>query len=142
MKYLFIATLILILNGCYTVGHQDYVNWEDSRIGTKAYYIKPYKFTHTNPGEFTRGNFEIAGYGLTHVTKDIDGNLITHWDDGEILPNYANGEVELFSVKLKTGRKEWVGKCLTYYVIDAKTHIIKSWGFDKGGNPLSCRTWQ
>lgn len=128
MKHLSIVIFVLILGGCYTVGYQDYVNWKNSRIGTKAYYVKPSKFTHTTPGEFTRGDFEIAGYGLTHVTKDSNGNIITHWDDGEILPNFKKN-------------KNWIGKCLTYYVIDSKTHIIKSWGFDKGSNPLSCRTW-
>ena len=37
--------------------------------------------------------------------------------------------------------REWIGKCLIYYVVDSNTYIIKGWGFDKGGNPLSCRTW-
>ena len=122
---LFILMLAL-LNGCTAiVGHEAYVNYKNSRIGTKALYIEPYKFKHA--GEFSRGNFGIVGQGVTHVTINENGDLVVHWFSDEILPHFR--------------RKQWVGKCLTYYVVDPKTHIIKDWGFDEGGNPLSCRTW-
>ncbi len=122
--YLLTIAMLIFLNGC-SVGHKDFVDIENRFVGKKTSLIKPFKFK--NSGQFTRGDFEIAGYGITHVTKDKDGNLIVHWYVSEILPNAP--------------KKEWVGKCLLYEVVDPKTHIIKGWGYDEGGNPLSCRTW-
>ena len=123
--YWLIIGILFLLNGCYAVGYQDFVNYKNDRIGQKPYFTKPFKYD--NAGKLRRGNFVISGQGFTHITRDKNGNLIHHFSEQEILSNY--------------GKKEWIGKCLTYYVVDQKTHIIKSWGFDKGGNPLSCRTW-
>ena len=117
MKYCLSLVLILfIFNGCIPKGHQGFVDTTNETIGLKASDIKPFTFD------------EIKKTGVTHVTKDKEGNLIVHWNNGEVLPHF--------------GRKEWAGKCLIYQVVDPKTHIIKGWGFDKGGNPQSCRIWR
>ncbi|WP_105257797.1 hypothetical protein [Pseudoalteromonas sp. T1lg88] len=118
----FLITSTLI--GCAN-GHTDYIDFENSMIGKEMPYTKPFVFE--NAGKLVRADFVIGGQGLTHITKGTDGNLIYHISDQEVLPNVQ--------------KKEWVGKCLIYYVVDAETNIIKSWGFDEGGNPLSCRTW-
>ena len=94
-------------------------------IGLEASRIKPFTFKDT--GKFERADYSIIGKGVTHTTKDKEGNLIVHWDLNEILPNF--------------GYKKFVGKCLIYEIVDPNTHIIKGWGFDKGGNPQSCRVW-
>ena len=124
-KLVVLNVSLIVLYGC-SVGYDDYVRFENSMIGK----IMPYKepFTFEDAGKFIRGDYVMGGQGLTHITKDEEGNLIYHFSDQEILENNRT-------------KKEWVGKCLTYYVVDPKTFIIKSWGFDKGGNPLSCRTW-
>lgn len=116
--------LLFVLNGC-AVGHQDFVSSMDSEVGTKITFLKPFKFE--NSGELIRADFLIAGDGLTQITKDEKGNLIYHFSDQEILSNFHT--------------KEWIGKCLFYYVVDPESNIIKGWAYDKGGNPLSCRTW-
>ena len=74
------------------------------------------------------GDSIITGQGFTHISKMKNGDLVHHWSNQEILPSFK-------------GNKESIGKCLVYQIIDAKTGIVKSWGFDKGGNPLSCRSW-
>ncbi|MCL1080192.1 hypothetical protein D5R81_19460 [Parashewanella spongiae] len=124
MRNVLFLLSILSISGC-AVGHNDFVNYRDNDIGTVMIYKMPFKFK--NSGELRRGDFAITGQGLTHIDKDTDGNLIYHFSDQEILPHFH--------------KKEWIGKCLTYYVVNPTTFIIKSWGFDKGGNPLSCRTW-
>ena len=126
-SYFFKACCIslLLLLGCSAPGHDDYVNYENSMVGTKVAYTEPYRFEMA--GKLIRADFLIGGPGFTHITKDNQGNLIYHYSSEEVLPTYP--------------KKEWVGKCMTYYVVDPDTLIIKSWGFDEGGNPLSCRTW-
>ncbi len=121
---LLILTCLMIVEGC-AVGHKDYLQYMDSRIGKVMPFKEPFKFN--NAGEYSRGNFVITGQGLTFIEQGIDGDLIYHFSDQEILPHYRN--------------KDWVGKCLIYEVVDPETYIIKAWGFDDGGNPLSCRTW-
>jgi hypothetical protein len=78
-------------------------------------------------GELIRADYLIGGEGLTNITILDSGVLRYHFSRQEVLPNYSI--------------KDYVGKCLIYYDVDPKTHIIISWGFDKGGNSLSCRTW-
>lgn len=126
MRYLLFIIIFPLLVGCYAVGHKDYVNIQNNILGEKTTRITPFQFK--NAGSLIGGNFLISGQGITHISYDNKGNLITHWDDGEVLPSFH-------------GNKKWIGKCLIYEVIDPKTHIVKSWGFDEGGNPLSCRTW-
>lgn len=121
---LMVIFLIISLSGC-AAGHSDYVDFKNSRVGKVMPYKKPFEFD--NAGEFIRADYVLGGQGLTSITKDESGNLIYHFFSQEILPNHTV--------------KEWVGKCLTYYVVEPNTYIIKSWGFDKGGNPLSCRNW-
>jgi hypothetical protein len=116
--------VVLLLTGC-AVGHQDYVNFKNSLIGKTEIETKPYKWD--NSGKLIRADFLVSGQGLTHISEDEKGNLIYHYSVQEILSKYA--------------KKEWVGKCLTYNVVNPKTMIITGWGFDEGGNPLSCRTW-
>jgi hypothetical protein len=126
--YLLTLAMFIFLNGC-SVGHKDWKNDMNNQIGTKIkgpLPVKPYRYK--DAGKLQRGDFWIVGEGLTHITKDKDGNLVYHYFDSEILPNF-------------TGKKEWIGKCKIYLVVDPKTHIIKGWGYDKDGNPLSCRTW-
>lgn len=125
MKCRFISIVLLLsLAGC-SVGYHDYIKVQNKFIGTVKTHKEPYKFP--NSGELIRADYLIAGQGLTHITKDSEGNLIYHYSDAEFLPNYHE--------------KEWVGKCLIYEVVDPNTYVVKSWGFDEGGNPLSCRTW-
>ncbi|MEH6556338.1 MAG: hypothetical protein V7708_00990 [Oceanicoccus sp.] len=124
MKFACSFLAVLLLAGC-AVGHQAYVNFEDSRIGKKMSYKEPFIFD--NAGKLVRADFVLGGQGLTHISTDRNGDRIYHFSVQEVLPNFH--------------RKEWVGKCLTYSVVDQKTFIIKAWGFDAGGNPLSCRTW-
>ena len=116
--------MLFALSGC-RVGHKDYVNFKNTRIGEEIVYREPFKYK--DAGELIRADFVMGGQGLTHISTDEDGNLVYHFSDQEVLPNFH--------------RKDWVGKCLTYYSVDPKTYIIKAWGFDEGGNPLSCRTW-
>ncbi|MES9903305.1 MAG: hypothetical protein ABW168_11610 [Sedimenticola sp.] len=129
MKYHVFSTIGIVfitgLSGCYKVGHEDYINYNNDQIGEKMPFKKPFKFE--NSGKLVRGKIAISGQGLTHIEKDNNGNLIYHFSEQEILPHYHT--------------KEWVGKCLTYTVVDPETYIIKGWGFDGGGNPLSCRSW-
>ncbi|WP_068547207.1 hypothetical protein [Thalassotalea crassostreae] len=124
MKLFFILLSIIVLNGC-AVGHEDFINFRNDSIGTKEINTKPYKWE--NSGELIRADFLISGQGLTDISEDEEGNFIYHYSEQEVLSNAPN--------------KEWIGKCLFYYVVDPKTLIIKSWAFDEGGNPLSCRTW-
>jgi hypothetical protein len=126
MKYIFVTCwlLLILMTGC-SVGHNNYISFKDGRIGKTMPYKEPFNFE--NSGKLIRADYLIGGKGLTHITNDEAGDLVYHFSDQEVLSNYT--------------KKEWVGKCLTYYIVDSNTYVIKSWGFDKGGNPLSCRTW-
>jgi hypothetical protein len=115
---------LLFLCGC-SVGQGDFKNSRNEEVGTVVAFKKPFRFE--DAGEFYRADFVITGQGFTHITKDDDGNFIYHFSSQEVLSNAP--------------RKEWVGKCLYYYVVDSTTYVIKGWGFDEGGNPLSCRSW-
>ncbi len=135
MKYLVILVFVLVFNGCYKIGYEGFVDSENILIGKRVPYntIEDWSFSGTIIG----GNFLVAGKGLTHITKNKKGDLIYHIDESEVLPNfYDDSKPKIFRTS-----KKWVGKCKIYYIVDPKTYIIKSWGFDKGGNPLSCRTW-
>jgi hypothetical protein len=125
MKYIiFFILFVLLIAGC-AAGHQDYVDFKNSLIGKVEKETAPFKWE--NSGELIRADFLISGQGLTEITKDDEGNLIYHYSVQEVLDTNP--------------RVEWVGKCLTYNVVNPETMIIIDWGFDKGGNPLSCRTW-
>ena len=114
----------VLLCSC-AAGHENFNSFRNKDIGTVIAFKDVFKFE--NAGELKRADFVITGQGLTHIRKDEKGNLIYHFSDQEVLSNAPE--------------KEWVGKCLFYYVVDAKTDIVKAWGFNEGGNPLSCRTW-
>ncbi|MGI5309242.1 hypothetical protein [Rheinheimera sp. WS51] len=120
-----LKVICFILCGC-AVGQDDYVRFKNSMIGQVMPYKEPFSFE--NAGKLIRSDYVKGGQGLTQITKDEEGNLVFHFSDQEILENTRT-------------EKTWVGKCLTYYIVEPGTYIIKSWGFDKGGNPLSCRTW-
>jgi len=124
-----------MFNGCYKVGYQGFVDSKNVLIGNRIHYSVPKEWSIS--GRLIRGNFLLAGKGFTHITKNKKGDLIYHIDESEILPIFYNQNKS----KIFRTSKEWVGKCKIYYLVDPKTYIIKSWGFDKGGNPLSCRTW-
>jgi len=121
-----IAIIFLILLGGCAVGQKDFVNLRDSVVGQIMKDKAPYKYS--NSGEFVRRDYVKSGEGLTKIDTDEEGKLIYHIFVQEIS---ANTRTE----------KEWIGKCLIYYVVDPATYIIIRWGFDDGGNPLSCRTW-
>ena len=123
-KVLLLLLVAGIVAGC-SVGHEDYVNFRNKLVGTQETSTEPYKWPDS--GQLIRSDYLLSGQGLTHISKNAQGDLIYHYDVQEVLPNYR--------------RKEWVGKCLIYNVVDPVTRIIKDWGFDEGGNPLSCRTW-
>lgn len=119
-----IIVLLFILNGC-AVGHDDYVDYLDDSIGNTMPYKEPYQ--PLDAGKLIRSDYLIGGQGLTHITTDENNFLIYHFNHQEVLRSIKD--------------KDWVGKWLIYYVVEPKTYIIKAWGFDEGGNPLSCRTW-
>ncbi|MBY6096712.1 hypothetical protein [Ferrimonas balearica] len=125
LRFMAVSVGLFLLCSC-AVGYEDYLKFKNSRVGEIMPYKEPFSFS--DAGKLIRADYVKVGQGLTHITKDEKGNLIYHFSDQEILENTRT-------------EKEWVGKCLTYYVVDPETYIIKSWGFDKGGNPLSCRTW-
>jgi len=125
MKYILSLIALLFITGCYRVGHQDFIKYKNNIVGKKIMPHKKYRYE--NVGKIIRGDFLVGGQGLTHITNNKNGDYIFHIESNEILPHFDN--------------KEWVGKCKIYYIVDSKTKIIKTWGFDKGGNPKSCRTW-
>ena len=126
MKVLSIILIALFISllfiGC-GVGHQDWVNIKNSNVGKRASNDN-YRFESF--GKII-GGFRKGGYGITHITYDKDDNIIQHWDYYKILPKYPY--------------KEIVGKCKIYEIVDPKTRIMKSWGYEPDANPLSCRTW-
>jgi len=124
--HLILLITLFLLNGCYRVGHKDFMDIQNNMLEVKPYFSKPFKFK--NAGKPRRGKSIISGQGFTHITKLKNGDLMYHWSNQEILSSFK-------------GNKKWIGKCLIYEIIDSKTGLVKSWGFDKGGNPLSCRTW-
>ena len=124
LTYFLIACMAIVV-GCSTVGHQDFIDLRNRQVGTIEMHKKPYKFK--NAGRLIRANFLLGGDGLTHITKNSTGDLVYHYSEQEVLPGFHV--------------KEWVGECLTYDIVDAEDYTIKGWGFDQGGNPLSCRTW-
>lgn len=106
-------------------GHQDYIDARNNLyVGRKMIFDK-----YKDAGQFYRGDYVIVGQGLTRIDTNSDGKLIYHVFEQEILPNTPMN-------------KEWIGKCLVYYVVDPQTKIVLSWGFDEGGNPLACRSFQ
>ena len=124
----FVKTIYILLSlslaGC-VIGHQDYKRYLDMTIGKNIKEYPPYN--SDNAGKLIRGDFLVGGEGLTHVTELDDGILRYHYSAQEILSNFSISD--------------YVGKCLIYFDINPKTNIIISWGFDEGGNPLSCRTF-
>ncbi|MCP4056403.1 MAG: hypothetical protein GY738_03610 [Pseudoalteromonas sp.] len=125
-NYIFVFGLILLLNigGC-AAGHEDYKKYLNMNIGENINNQKLSK--SAKAGKLIRSDYLIGGEGLTKITTLDSGILRYHFSRQEVLPNYSI--------------KDYVGKCLIYYDVDPKTDIILAWGFDKGGNPLSCRTW-
>jgi hypothetical protein len=134
MRYIILVLIIgsLFFSACATRhGHQGFINMHNNRIGK----INPYEsYVFEYAGQVTIGDFKKVGKGITHITKDKDGNLLYHWFIGEVLPKSGNPWMVY--------KDEWIGKCKYYYIVDPKTNIIKSWGFEKDSNPLSCRTWR
>jgi len=123
-KIFFILFTSLLFSGCIMRGgHQPFVKMYNNHLGKKNLFDK-YKFE--SYGQII-GGFRKSGYGLTHITKDKNGNLIYHWDHWEVLPNYND--------------KKAVGKCKVYEIVDPKTKIVKAWGFEPDSNPLSCQVW-
>lgn len=122
--YLCIILIISLFTGC--TAHQDFIEQMDNQVGAVVpLNITPYQYKDS--GKLYRADYAITGKGLTHITKDKNNNIIRHWSGTEILDTYS--------------KKDMVGKCLTYQVIDYKTGRIIGWGFDRGGNPKSCVAW-
>jgi hypothetical protein len=125
MKNLYILVLItLLLSGC-AVGNVPFSERMDERIGTKVFYIDPTRYG--DAGDLIRADYLVSGEGFTHISKNAAGDTIQHWFYSEVLST--------------NGNKEWVGKCKVIYVVDPQTNIIKSWAYDEGANPQSCRDW-
>lgn len=135
IKYSFI--ILIIFNGCYKVGHQDWLDYRNNYIGKRIFYNDKAPDKYHSSGKIIRGNYLLSGQGLTYITKDNKGNLFYHIDGSEILPVFYD------TSKPKWLRKDknWIGKCKFYYIVDPKTKIIKGWEFEKDANPLSCRRW-
>ncbi|GIU38370.1 hypothetical protein L2719_16130 [Shewanella schlegeliana] len=124
-KFVILLLSISLLASC-TVGNAPFAERRDTYVGTKVSFLDPTRFG--NAGDLIRSDYMVAGDGFTHITKNENGDIVQHWFISEVLPNFV-------------GEKEWVGKCKIFYVVDPKTNIIKSWGYDEGGNPQSCRDW-
>lgn len=122
-----LLALIPALLSC-AAGHQDFIDFRnDVDVGREIIFkTSPAQFSRA--GEFIRGDYVIAGDGLVNIDKNSEGQLVYHVFIQQILPNTRM-------------EKEWVGKCLIYYIVDPDTYIVKGWGFDEVGNPLSCRTF-
>ncbi|REL26689.1 hypothetical protein DXX93_11070 [Thalassotalea euphylliae] len=130
--HLFAAFFIIyFLSGC-AVGYEPWAEFQDKLIGKKAWRMEPHRFE--NAGELIRADYLVAGEGFTHTSVNENGDIIQHWFDAEVLPNFYNKNE-------MRGHKEWIGKCKFYLVVDPETYVIKSWGHDEGGNPQSCRHW-
>ena len=108
-------------------GHEGYVESLNLWVGSDVSYLQPYTYGAVGRFVLEDTDYVIFGSGLTHRSKDDQGKLRYHFFDQEILPGYEN--------------PAWVGKCLMYIVVNPDSHIIESWEFDEGGNPLSCRLW-
>ena len=124
MKAFFCCVLFIMLNGC-VIGNVPF-EWNlDSMVGTTARIVAP--TSNEDSGDLIRSDYLISGKGFTHISKNENGDIVQHWFYSEVLPTHS--------------RKDWVGKCKIIYVVDSKTYIIKSWDYDKGANPESCRHW-
>lgn len=115
---------IPVLTSC-SAGHQDSIDVRNELYVGRVMVFDKYK----DSGRFYRGDYVVVGDGLTHIDTNGDGKIIYHMFEQEILLNTPMN-------------KEWIGKCLVYYVVDPQTKIVLSWGFDEGGNPLACRSFQ
>ncbi len=124
MKNIYLVLLALLLSGC-AVGTAPFAKRLDNEVGTKVSFLNPTRFG--DAGDLIRADYLISGEGFTHITKNIDGDVIQHWFYSEVLP--TNGD------------KRLIGKCKIYYVVDQKTNLIKGWGYDEGSNPEACRVW-
>ena len=130
MRIIVFSLVIVLLMSCETTrGHQGFVNHLNRGIGKKAIAVEP--FQYDDAGYLSSGGSIMGRKGITHVTMNKHGDLVLHWAGKEVLPNYPS-----------VSGRNIVGRCFIYQVVDAQTHIIKRWGFDKGGNPLSCRKWR
>jgi hypothetical protein len=109
-------------------GHQDFINFRNNFDVGREIMFKTSPDRFSRAGEYIRGDYVISGDGLLNVNTNSEGQLVYHVFVQQILPNTRM-------------EKEWIGKCLIYYIVDPETYIVKSWGFDDGGNPLSCRTF-
>lgn len=127
VKFFLSCLTIPALVSC-AAGHQDFIDLRNNLIVGRVIMYEKAPDKSSRAGEFIRGDYVIAGEGLTHIDTSNNGELIYHVFVQEILSNTRT-------------EKEWIGKCLVYYVVDSNTKIVLSWGFDNGGNPLSCRTW-
>lgn len=127
MKYILFGIYIFLslsIGGCI-VGHGDFKGYLNMNIGES---IDNQNLSRSpDAGTLIRSDYLIEGEGLINITTLDSGILRYHFSVMEILPNYSI--------------KDYVGKCLIYYDVNPKTRIIIAWGFDKGGNPLSCRTF-
>ena len=124
---------------------EAYEYLKDKSVGTKhEVFDKPFKFKDLGGyvyrkeyDNYCKLSKETDGYGkyyleycvsenegLTHITKDKNGNIIYHWFSGRYLREDSTA----------------YGDCKIYYVVDSQTHIILSWHYDieNGGNPESC----
>ena len=125
MKANFVIFFITLnLFGC-VVGHGDYKRYLDMSVGNNIKQHMPHDGSES--GQLIRSDYLMGGDGLTHMTILGNGKIRYHFSAQEVLSNYSI--------------KDYVGKCLVYYDTDPDSHIILGWGFDEGGNPLSCRTW-
>jgi hypothetical protein len=117
--------LFSLLTAC-AVGNAPFSKRMDQRVGEKVAVLDPTRYG--DAGDLIRADYLVSGEGFTHVTENEEGDIVQHWFYSEVLPSF-------------TGEKEWVGKCKVYLVVDPEKNIIKNWGYDKGGNPQSCRDW-
>ena len=122
-----LASATLFLFSC-AAGHQDFIDLTNRFDVGKEIMFKSSPERFSRAGEFIRGDYVIAGEGVLDISTGDNGFLIYRVFVQEILPNTRT-------------KLEWVGKCLIYYIVDPETFIVQDWGFDEGGNPLSCRTF-
>ena len=128
--YYFLLTSLLGGLITNTDPHQTFIDLENQSIGRQ---MNPNNMSLKNPdaGKVSSNGVIKQGEGVTHITKDKNGNDVYHFFSYERLKNPS-----IFGFFEQKGL---IGKCLTYAVVDPKTNIIIDWGFDKGGNPKTCR---
>ena len=140
MRIIFLIVITICIVGCssrFEISHDQYMYKIHKKLGTKA-------IDRNSPNFQNLLAKDKDDFGITHITIDSEGNEVRHWFMHKYLSEWAETEETYLSKEyneiLKKERRERIGDCRIYKVIDRNTNIFLDWGFDldAGGNPLSC----